>query len=238
MHATGGFYADPARGFLKEFGEVLGGAKAMLEPRLGPDGAARFEQDASADFAEQLPRLPEVGGERNPDARFIVVAAWYAALWKAGAPLGLEPADLGRVVYDLNRMTLEQADRQAALAEGAARFTPEALREGRDWAAWTQRREHPGNWVAEFLVGDGQDFDFGYDYTECGVVKHLRSRGMGVVAPYVCLNDFLSSDFQGTGLFRVGTLAMGDARCDFRYKRGRAVVQNWETEAPRIAARL
>ena len=42
----------------------------------------------------------------------------------------------------------------------------------------------------------------------------------------------------GTGLRRQGTLAQGDALCDFRYKKGRAVVQDWQSEVPRFQGKL
>ena len=91
--------------------------------------------------------------------------------------------------------------------------------------------------MGRFLPGDGKTFDAGYDYTECGAVKYFKAQGVAEVAPYFCLNDFLASRAQGTGLVRKGTLAQGDPLCDFRYKRDRPVTQDWDTEVPRFSGR-
>ena len=54
--------------------------------------------------------------------------------------------------------------------------------------------------VRIFVEGDGDDFDWGMDYTECGIVKFLRAQGAGDLAPYFCLADFPMSDAFGLGL--------------------------------------
>jgi hypothetical protein len=232
------YYTDPARGFLGQFEQVCQGAKQMLAPRLGEGKAALGARKSLESFTAQLAHLPEVGGKRNPDSEFIVVAAWYAALGEGLLPLGLSAEDIGRLVCDMYAGEFQSGDPQKALAEGKARFTRESMAQGLAWAAWTRQRDYPGNWVAAFYVGDGQDFDFGYDYSECGVVKYLRSRGLPQLAPYVCLNDFIKSRAQGTGLQRTTTLALGYDRCDFRYKEGREVTQGWDSEAPKVKARM
>ena len=61
------------------------------------------------------------------------------------------------------------------------------------------------------------------------------SQGAAEVAPYFCLNDFILSRAEGTGLSRAHTLAQGHDRCDFRYKKGREVTQDWDTETPKFA---
>jgi hypothetical protein len=66
-------------------------------------------------------------------------------------------------------------------------------------------------------------------------VKFFRAHGVAAVAPYFCLNDFLTSRAQGTGLSRAHTLGQGDALCDFRYTENGPVAQSWETETPRFA---
>jgi hypothetical protein len=151
---------------------------------------------------------------------------------------GLTAEDVGRLVYGLNRRALEMMPRDLAKKEGDDLFGPEMQAALADWAAWTQKRDYPANWVATFLPGDGQSFDFGYDYSECGVVKFFHSQGVPELAPYLCLNDFLKSAAIGSGLRRTKTLAQGDEVCDFRYKKGRPVTQNWASEIDRIRKRM
>ncbi|EPR43411.1 L-2-amino-thiazoline-4-carboxylic acid hydrolase [Desulfovibrio sp. X2] len=231
------YFARRRDALLAAFKATNAGVAAMLAGRLGERAAKAATGDALDSFADQIPLMPPVGGERNPDSCFIPVAAWYVAYARTLRPHGLTGEDVGRIIYELNARELAARPKKDLLVEGAARFTPKAYEDGRAWAAWTQRREYPANWVAHFFE-DGPDFDFGYDYTECGVVKYMRAHGVPEVAPYVCVNDFLSSRAQDTGLRRIRTLALGYDCCDFRYKQGRPVLQDWESEAPKIAARL
>lgn len=85
----------------------------------------------------------------------------------------------------------------------------------------TQLRRYPGDWVADYLEGDGGEFDYGLDITECGICKFYHQQGADELAPYLCLSDYVLSDALGRGLVRCQTLAEGDPVCDFRFKRGR-----------------
>jgi hypothetical protein len=131
-------------------------------------------------------------------------------------------------------MRLEEIPKENASAEGKEMFAQDYLDKFKTWAEWTRKREYPANWVADFVQGDGKEFDYGYDYTECGVVKYFQAQGVPELAPYFCLSDFPKSAVFGTGLVRKRTLAQGDGICDFRYRKGRPVVQDWTTEIARI----
>ena len=181
-----------------------------------------------------LPNLPEVGGEYNPDTPYIPIAAWYAALYDPMRSAGKSAKDVGKLIYDLNVMSLSQLPAAQALAEKERFFSETGRSDLHSWTVWTIRRDYPGGWVADFIPGDGKDFDFGIDYRECGVVKYFQSLGMPELAPYFCLNDFPRSKTLGTGLVRTKTIANGDGLCNFRYKQDRPVLQSWSTEIASI----
>jgi hypothetical protein len=187
-------------------------------------------EDAQRRFAAMLPHMPVIGGAANRNQPYLVMAGWLAALTLALGEKGLAARDAGRLLYDLNAAGFAAMPQEKARALGAEMFTAAYLASLEQWAANSQRRRYPGDWVGRAIPGDGKTFDVGYDYSECGAVKYLKSQGVAEVAPYFCLNDFLSSRAQGTGLSRARTIAQGDALCDFRYKRGRPVTQDWDTE--------
>lgn len=223
---------------LAAFDGIVEGAQQVWQAEVGDARAEWMADRARARYAELVPNLPDVGGDANLDAPFIPIAAWYVALYQPMRAAGMRAEDVGLLVYQLYQMELGRrpaADRQA---EGDAWFGAANRQKLEHWAAWTQRRDYPGNWVATFVAGDGRHFDFGYDYSECGVVKYLRAQGVAELAPFVCLNDFSKSAALGTGLERHKTLAQGDDHCDFRFRRGRPVTQNWQTEIVLIRQRL
>jgi hypothetical protein len=128
-------------------------------------------QQAVALFDRLLPEFPDVGGERNWDTQFIPIAAWYVALYSPMRANGKTAEDVGKLVYELYKTQLKDIPKEKTFDEGEKIFSPASLDQMRDWAAWTQKRELPANWVAYFIQGDGKEFDYGYDYTECGAVK-------------------------------------------------------------------
>jgi hypothetical protein len=86
-------------------------------------------------------------------------------------------------------------------------------------------------WVWSFVEGDGAEFDFGTDITECAIKKFLCAQGADELTPYLCRIDFAVSRAFGMGLSRTMTIAEGGEKCDFRYKRGRETKQGWPSRA-------
>jgi len=217
------------------FADVVEGARQYWLPQVGAEQSQAMAADARAAFAALSGELPDVGAAESPDAQYVPVAAWFVALYRPMKAAGMSAEDVGRIVYQLYRHQLAGEDPARLAAEGERLFADQAS--FARWAAATGRRQYPANWVAHYVPGNGGDFDFGYDYSECAVVKYLRAHGVPELAAFVCPNDFLKSAAQGTGLVRHHTLAQGDDRCDFRFKKGRPVTQSWETEIALIRER-
>lgn len=228
------YYLAHREELLQAFQETNAGAREYLRAKYGENLAGTICRLAAGRFRDLLPQLPDVGGAKNLVIQDLPIAGWYVAYYGPMRAAGKGAAEVGRMIYDLNARDLAAIPKNQARAQGAARFTPAYVQKLREFCAWTQKREYPGNWVAYFVAGDGKNFDYGYDYTECAMVKYLKAQGAQEVAPYVCLNDFLRSRTYGTGLHRTQTIAQGDAICNFRYKQGRAVTQDWSTEVPKF----
>jgi len=234
MAAPGMDAARQAR-HVVEFRSMCPGIAQYLTPRIGTEAAHRAAEDSAARFAALLPGLPFIGGEANRNQENLIQAAWLIAMSKAVKARGLGAADAGRILYDLCDRELAAMPAQELLKRGAAYFSEENYAFLRQWAEETSTRRYPGDWVARVVLGTGDDFDIGHDYAQCGAVLLFRAHGEEDVAPYFCLNDFVLSRHEGTGLRRAHSIAQGDALCDFRYKNGREVTQSWETEVPRFA---
>jgi hypothetical protein len=212
------------------------GMARMLAPAHGPDLARDMAREAREAFAASLGRLPGLGPD-NPNQESLDQAAFLAAMRVPMARRGLAARETGRVLYDLCAMEMA-AQAEPALARGRAYFSRENLETLRQWARRTRERAFPGDWVAEVaFVGQGQDLEIHKTYRECGAFKLFQALGVAEVAPFFCLNDFVTSRAEGTGLTREHTLAQGDAVCDFRYRQGRAVTQGWDTELPLLKTR-
>lgn len=228
-----GYYMANKAKFVADFKGVCGGAEKWMAARVPAPTAKAAADDALRRYELLLPTLPDLGGTANRNQPFITMAGWLAALCQAMREKGMTAKDSGRLLYDLYAADWASVPPAKAQAMGAALFTPAAQESIKLWAETTQKRLLPGDWVVRAVAPDAT-FDVGYDYLECGAVKYFKAQGVAEVAPYYCLNDFLASRAQGTGLTRQHTIAQGDPLCDFRYKRGRPVTQDWNTETPKF----
>lgn len=228
------FYVANRAKLLADFKGVCGGAEHWLAARTAEPTARAIAADALRRYDALLPAMPDIGGPSNRNQPFLIMAGWLTALCKAMGEKGMTAKDAGRLLYDLYAADWAAVPPQKAHAMGAKLFSPVYFRALEAWAAESRKRQYPGDWVGTVVKGDGKTFDLGYDYSACGAVKYFKAQGVAEVAPYYCLNDFLASRAQGTGLVRIHTLAQGDALCDFRYKRDRPVTQNWDTEVPKF----
>jgi len=98
-------------------------------------------------------------------------------------------------------------------------FSSFRLHKLKAFAATSQLREYPDNCVLEYIEGDGKDFDFGCNYTECAIWKFYRKMGEEKYLPYLCATDRMESSALRTGLQRSKTINYGADYCDFRYKK-------------------
>jgi len=87
-------------------------------------------------------------------------------------------------------------------------------------ATESQKRKYPESFIMTYVKGNGQDFDYGVDYTECAICKFLSAQNALELAPYMCDTDKIGSEMLGWGLTRTMTLAKGGEKCDFRFKKG------------------
>ncbi|MFW9952844.1 MAG: L-2-amino-thiazoline-4-carboxylic acid hydrolase, partial [Candidatus Thorarchaeota archaeon] len=60
-------------------------------------------------------------------------------------------------------------------------------------------------------------FDYGFNFTECGVVKFFKKLGNGRYAPFMCLSDFADAQINGFGFRRSQTIGNRSEICDHRF---------------------
>lgn len=97
-------------------------------------------------------------------------------------------------------------------------FSEKHMEARRKWSKDTYKRKYKNDWVVDVLEKT-DDFDFGFDYRECGVCKLCQDEGCPEYAKYLCRLDFMITEIMGVKLKRTMTLAEGYDKCDFRFSR-------------------
>lgn len=180
-------------------------------------------------FTALLPQIPYIGGDTNrlTENLYLTAAmlAFYEALKSRGKPI--EAAEIASIIYRGTVWMYSSFPFNAMLWwEGRKTFGRRNLEKLRREAAASQARQYPADWVYSFVEGDGKTFDFGVDYTECGIVKYLTEQGARELAPCLCWLDYPMCAAMRVGLIRTETIAQGSEKCNFRFcrRQGRAEI--------------
>lgn len=211
------YYTSRKSQLLKDFDRSVERTKGILS-RYGGDLTDTMIREARQEYEALIPQLPYVGG-KQPFTQFIIATGWYLTIYRVLKAHGKTIEEIGKIIYEVTEAFLNAYPRFLRRLLGGMGFSRIYLRGLRKRAAESQKRRYPGDWVYTFVDG-GKGFDYGVDYTECGVVKFLDEQGASELAPYVCPVDILYSQALGWGLVRTMTLAEGYDKCDFRFKKG------------------
>jgi hypothetical protein len=200
--------------------EALKSALAqILTKQYGETKAQMLDQKVQQELETALAQLPYIGTpEENKWADNMPSAAFALAAYRALVPEYATLQEVGHMLYET--LQLDMSGLTAFVMRTT--YNEEAIIEKlKALAARSQKRQYLEDWVMTFVEGNGQDFTYGVDVTECAIQKYLTAQGAPELTRYLCLTDYVSSEAMGRGLVRDKTLAEGCAVCDFRYKKGR-----------------
>ncbi len=211
------YYIAREDSLLRAYDAAVRRVRPMLIQRYGKSLVNTVEITARAEFQRLIPRLPYIGGRRNPLMTFFLVStAWYLALYRAMQKQGKDIDELGPLLLAIYHSWMDSYPAWVLHFGGWLAFTPIARRWLERSSKLSQERHYPGDWVFSYVPKNGNDF--GVDYTECGIYKFCREQDAMELMPYFCSVDFTMSDQMNLGLRRTMTLAAGSPKCEFRFK--------------------
>ncbi len=146
-----------------------------------------------------MPRIPFIG-RNNPLLVFLLPTPRYLAVYRALQRHGLAIGDAGYLAFKIGSEQLKAIPSIARRICGFVWFSQWFKNRLARRAAGSRLRRYPGNYVLDYVEGDGRDFDYGVDYIECASCKFLEVEGALELAPYVCAVDKTASELLGWGL--------------------------------------
>lgn len=194
--------------------------RPFLARRYGDILAGGIIQDAQQILEALLCEIPYIGGDENPMTRHLIRSTTSLALFKAMKARGKSADETGKVVYD-------------AVVESVRHMPPRTPPDSAEIAVYRERatrsraRRYPGDWVYRFIQGDGVEFEYGYDFYECGTQKLYHAENADEFLPFYCYLDFVTFRTTGWSFQRSMTLAEGHTKCDFRYRKGSETSKGW-----------
>ncbi len=204
---------------MRVFDRLLARVKPSILSWLGEEQATRFMRDARQEYETLIPRIPYIG-DNGLLLSFFFPSSRYLAVYRALQRQGRTLEDAGHLVF---LMGAEEARAVPHLGRRLMEYLWfSSLFRGllKRRSIKTQQRRYAGDFAMTYVEGDGREFDYGVDYTECAHCKFLRAENAFELAPYVCATDKPISELIGWGLTRTMTIAEGFPKCDFRFKKG------------------
>jgi len=204
---------------MRTFDRLLARVQPSVAAWLGEEQALQFMREARQEYEALIPRISYIG-DNSLLLTFYFPVTRYLAVYRALQKQGQTLEDAGRLIFLI-------ASNEARAIPYVGRRVMEALWFSR-WvrnlakkkAIKLEERRYPGNFVMRYVEGNGREFDYGIDYTECANCKFLRAENAFELAPFVCATDKPISELFGWGLTRPKTIAEGFPICGFRFKKG------------------
>lgn len=212
-------YVGQKSQLLKDFDKTVRYVRDLFIAKYGRSQAEVIIAEARQEYEALIPQLPFIGG-KQPFTQFIISTGWALAMYRALQRHGGTVEEAGKLAYQASAAYLRAYPAFLRRLFGRRIFSRRYIARVRQRAAESQQRQYPGDYVYNFVEGDGRTFDYGVDYVECASVKFLQQQDAPELAPYLCASDKLYSEMMGWGLKRTMTLAEGCDHCDFRFRRG------------------
>ncbi len=185
--------------------------KELFVEKFGEEKYNQLISNARKEFEALIPQIPYIGGKEKKLTNELVNSALLIPILRALEREGLDFNEIGELVYRMFELFYEFIPQTDDI------FSFEYLNSEKENAKNSKLREYSGDWVYDFVEGDGKTFSWGVNYHECGVLKFYKNQGMEHLMPIVCIADFAKARAYGYGLMRTQTRAHGAPFCDFRY---------------------
>jgi len=212
-------YISRKKQLLKSFDRSIARSKRVLIDLYGNEKANSLISEFRREYEVLIPQITFIG-DKNPLLIFLLPTSRYLAIYRVLRKKDVTVEEAGKIISQMNEAELKSIPVFVRRIIGYLWFSPWLIRRFRKRAKESQERKYPGGYVLTFIEGEGQKFDYGFDYTECAGCKFLNEQNASELAPFMCALDKTVSEALGWGLTRTMTIAEGFDKCDFRFKKG------------------
>jgi hypothetical protein len=227
MNESQQYRIENEKRLLKQHGKMMAIGEKLLVGRYGRLAANDIMAQTVTAFEQLLPEIPYIGGKVNPMTDTLEQKATLLALYRVLKGRGRPVEEIGELLYRMGEAWVEQYPKFVRQLIGRFYMSGFQRRRSERQALRSQEGVYSADFVTEVVDGEGQDFEWGVNYLECGVVKYFAKEGAEELTPYMCQIDYLLFPAIGINLVRSGTIAQGCAHCDFRFKREGEPTSGW-----------
>jgi hypothetical protein len=223
MESPNGYYVTQKTKLLTDFQEnFVKFGRSIISSHFGDDLTDTILKETYQEYEALIPKIPQVS---DWSATKLIESTWSLALYRVLKMHGKTVEEAGQISCEIISARFNSIPLPLRRLMAEKFLSKSSLQEMKKAAAESQKRLYPEDNVWSFVEGDGVEFDYGMDFTECAIYKFFRAQGASELAPYMCLHDFIVGKAFGSELVRTTTIAEGGKKCDLRYKRSKETKQ-------------
>ena len=192
--------------------------RPILAASYGEAETISIINDARQELEYLIPQLPDTGGRRNLHTQILLSSVLFLALYLALKKRGASSEKVGSIALEAVEKLYSSPFAGVLRFFNSLRPIQSRAQASARLAIESQKRRYPDDFVCLFVEGDGVNFDFGFDYIECGICKFFHRQEADEFSQYMCRLDYPFTKAMGVRLIRTSTIAEGGEKCDFRYK--------------------
>jgi hypothetical protein len=160
------YYTVQAGKLLRWFDRAARYYRPVLAARLADESPDEILRETRREFERLFPAIPYIGGRKNSLTRILIGCTMSLALYRILKGRGVSVQEIGHSVVEIEESRVGAYPRLLVRLTGRYIHTPVGKRRlKRMMVEHSREHDYLGGWVAIFLEGDGQTFDFGIDYT-------------------------------------------------------------------------
>jgi hypothetical protein len=171
------------------------------------------------EFKKIIPEIPYIGGDENNMTEDLIIPAIYLSFYRELKKIGQSGEYMGKIILKSVEIRFNPYPLWLRKIVGNKLFSDKSIVQMKKNAIVSQERKYPGSWVTIIVQPYDGSFDIGWDNTECGIIKFFNQQDAPEIVRYFCMLDEVQAKGYDQLFFRSKTLANGDDRCDFRYKK-------------------
>ncbi len=197
----------------------------MTKPKI-----EQLLNEARSEFVNLLPKLPYIGNETNVLASGFVNAAWCLGFFRGLEEEGLTLREIAKMMYEKMEHDAESKSQDKKRNLKEFYFSPKMRGAEVERSEKSLSGKYPGDWVSKYVDGDGKNFDFGINFTECAIHKFFSQHDALRYTPIFCLSDYASYTAFDIGFKRTQNIVLGASTCEFRFKKDWGTPRGWPPE--------
>lgn len=220
LASPGGMTWDKDK-LLRQYDEGRAARREMYVTVFSEDRVDGILDEMRDSYAALIPEMPYIG-EFNYHLQWDIPNAEKLAEFKVAKTYGLTVKDFSSMYLDWAEKDLRSQYTDSELVQiGNMQFGLIAEIQLRIVAFISQLKVYPEDYLLTYVKGDGKDFDWGLDYTQCpSEILYRRFDEINLLYNVICRADYVAGKLMKVGYHRTITVAEGFPLCDLRWKQG------------------